>query len=65
MTRQRQSTLIRNERKRAAFEFQAPNKKPGIVPGFYNSAATGSPHKAPVANRNTPRTEVLSHELYS
>jgi hypothetical protein len=46
MSRPRKSTMIRNERKataarkRAAFDFQAPIKKPGIAPGFYNSDAT-------------------------
>ncbi|MBZ4192714.1 MAG: hypothetical protein LAE24_00175 [Candidatus Contendobacter sp.] len=61
MPRPRKSTMIRNERKatasrkRAAFEFQAPIKKTGIAPGFYNSGATGNPCKAPAAKPNTPR----------
>lgn len=46
MTRPRKSTLIRNARKataarkRAAFEFQTPNKKPGARPGLYTFDAT-------------------------
>jgi hypothetical protein len=55
MTRPRKSTLIRNARKataarkRAAFEFQTPNKKPGIAPGLYTFDAAGAPQNAPVA----------------
>ena len=69
MTRPRKSTQIRNARKataarkRAAFEFQTPNKKPGIAPGLYTFDATGDPYKAAGSEPNTPRTEVLSHEI--
>ena len=71
MTRPRKSTLIRNARKataarkRAAFEFQTPNKKPGIAPGLYNFDADGAFSRRPGGEPNTPRTEVLSHEIYS
>lgn len=56
MPRPRKSTLIRNERKattarkRAAFEFQAPNKKAPSKDGAYNFRAAGNPCKAPAAN---------------
>jgi hypothetical protein len=71
MPRPRKSTLIRNERKattarkRAAFEFQAPNKKAPSKDGAYNFRAAGAPSNAPVAKPNTPATEVLSHEFCS
>ena len=53
MPRPRKSTQIRNARKataarkRAAFEFQTPNKKPGIAPGLYTFDATGTPNQRP------------------
>ena len=71
MPRPRKSTQIRNARKataarkRAAFDFQTPSKKPGIAPGLYTFDATGNPHKATGSEPNTPHTEVLSHEIYS
>lgn len=71
MSRPRKSTLIRNERKattarkRAAFEFQAPNKKAPSKDGAYNFRAAGARHNAPVAKPNTPPNEVLSHEFCS
>lgn len=55
MTRPRKSTLIRNARKataarkRAAFEFQTPNKKPGARPGLYFDA-TRTACRRPGAN---------------
>jgi hypothetical protein len=63
MPRPRKSTLIRNERKattarkRAAFEFQAPNKKAPPKDGAYNFRAAGTPPRAPAANRNTPNQD--------
>ena len=69
MSRQRKSTMIRaerkatNARKRAAFEFQAPNKKPRQSPGSMLFDAAGAPQNAPVAKPKTPYTEVLSHEF--
>ena len=69
MSRPRKSTMIRaarpatTARKRAALEFQAPNKKPGIAPGLYNLNATGNPTKATGSEPKTPRTEVLGHEF--
>ena len=69
MPRQRQSTMIRNERKattarkRAAFEFQAPIKKPLSKDKGYDVRATGAFHRAPAANPNTPRTGALGNEI--
>ena len=69
MTKPRKSTQIRNARKataarkRAAFEFQTPNKKPGIAPGLYTFDATGTPNQRPGSQPNTPTNEVLSHEF--
>jgi len=70
MSRQRKSTMIRNERqatnarKRAAFEFQAI-KKPRQTAGPILIRAAGALQNAPVAEPKTPYTEVLSHEFYS
>ena len=71
--RTRRSTLIRNERKatkarkRAAFEFQAPIKKPLSEDRGYDVRATGAFHRAPAANRNTPKIdfEESRHEFCS
>lgn len=69
MARVRKSTLIRNERratnarKRAAFEFQTPIKKPRQSPGSMLFDAAGKPYQAPAAEPKTPYTEVLSHEF--
>ena len=71
MSRPRKSTLIRNERKataarkRAALEFQTPNKKPLACAKGYDFRATGNPTKATGSEPNTPATEVLSHEFCS
>ena len=71
MPRQRQSTMICNERKattahkRAAFDFQTPNEKPLACAKGYAFDATGNPTKATGSEPNTPATEVLSHEFYS
>ena len=71
MTRPRKATMIRNARKataarkRAAFEFQTPNKKPGIAPGLYNFDATGNPRKATDCEPEPHTTEVLAHEFCS
>jgi len=60
MTRPRKSTLIRNARKataarkRAAFEFQTPNKKPGARPGLYTFDATRTPASVLVRTIHTP-----------
>ena len=69
MTRRRRSTSIRNARqattarKRAAFEFQAPIKKPLASAKGYAFRATGAPYQAPDCEPNTPTNEVLSHEF--
>lgn len=69
MSRQRKSTAIRtarkatNARKRAAFEFQAPIKKPMACAKGYDFCAAGKPYQAPAAEPNTPPNEVLSHEF--
>ena len=62
MTRPRKSTMIRAARKataarkRAALEFQAPNKKAPSKDGAYNFHAAGAPSNAPVAiHSHTPR----------
>ena len=71
MPRPRKSTSIRNARKataarkRAAFEFQTPNKKPGIAPGLYIFDATGTPNQRPGSELEPHTTEVLTHEIYS
>ena len=71
MTRPRKSTLIRNARKataarkRAAFEFQTPTKKPLACAKGYDFDATGRPTKRPGSEPNTPPNEVLSHEFDS
>ena len=71
MTKPRKSTMIRQARKdtaarkRAAFEFQTPNKKPGAMPGLYTFDATGNPCKATGSEPNTPDTGALSRELSS
>ena len=60
MTRPRKSTLIRNARKatvarkRAAFEFQTPNKKPGARPGLYTFDATRTPASVLMRTIHTP-----------
>ena len=69
MSRQRKSTAIRtarkatNARKRAAFEFQAPIKKPMACAKGYDVCATGSPLKAPAAEPITPHTGAISDEF--
>jgi len=69
MSRQRKSTMIRaerqatNARKRAAFEFQAPIKKPRQSPGSMLFVAAEALNDAPVAKPKTPHYEVLSHEF--
>jgi len=69
MTRPRKSTLFRNARKataapkRAAFEFQTPNKKPGIAPGLYTFDATGDPYKAAGSEPEPRTTEDQDHEF--
>ena len=50
----RQARKATTAAKRAAFEFQAPNKKPDIAPGLYSVRAAKALRNAPVANRNTP-----------
>ena len=62
--RVRQSILIL-QAKRAAFEFQAPNKKAPSTDRAYNFRAAEAFHRAPVANRNTPKPnfEALRHEI--
>ena len=69
MTKPRKSTQIRNARKataarkRAAFEFQTPTKKPLACAKGYAFDATGNPCKATGSQPNTPTNEVLSHEF--
>lgn len=69
MPRPRKSTTIRQERKataarkRAAFEFQAPIKKPRQSPGSMLFDATGSPCKPPVANYPHPTTRDMNDEI--
>ena len=73
MPRPRKSTLIRNERKataarkRMAYEFQAPNKKPLTIAdqGSYSFRVAEAFHRAPAAHRNTPNQdfEVSRHEI--
>ena len=71
MPRPRKSTQIRNARKataarkRAAFDFQTPNKKAPAERQGYALNATGNPCKATGSQPNTPTNEVLSHEIYS
>lgn len=71
MSRPRKSTMIRNARrasaarKRAAFEFQTPTKKPLTCARGYAFDATGNPCKATGSEPNTPHAEVLSHEICS
>ena len=71
MPRPRKSTMIRQARKdtaarkRAAFEFQTPNKKPGIAPGLYTFDATGAPDPRPGSEPEPRTTEVTDHEFYS
>ena len=56
MSRPRKSTLIRNERKataarkRAALEFQTPNKKPLACAKGYDFRVAGTPTKAPATD---------------
>ena len=62
----RQARRASIERKRNAFGTgKTPNKKPGIAPGLYNFDADGAFSRRPGGEPNTPRTEVLSHEIYS
>lgn len=69
MSKPRKSTMIRLARKattaakRAAFEFQAPIKKPLSEDKGYDVRATGARHNAPAANPTPHTTEVLSHEF--
>ena len=63
MSRPRKSTMIRAARKataarkRAALEFQAPNKKPGIAPGLYNLMRPATPQGHRKRTIHTPQTE--------
>ncbi len=58
MTRPRKSTMIRNARKatatrkRAAFEFQTPIKKPLARAKGYALMQPGTPARPPEANQN-------------
>ena len=69
MPRPRKSTQIRNARKataarkRAAFEFQTPNKKPGIAPGFLNFDVAGNPCKAPATNNPHSPSRSMNDEI--
>lgn len=69
MPRVRKSTLIRNERrdtvarKRAAFEFQAPIKKPLPRGKGYDLCAAGERHNAPVANYPHSTTRSMNDEI--
>ena len=71
MTKPRKSTQIRNARKataarkRAAFDFQTPNKKAPARAKGYDFPVTSGPHKAAGDKPNTPHAEVLSHEFDS
>ena len=71
MTKPRKSTQIRNARKataarkRAAFEFQTPTKKPLACAKGYAFDATRTPNQRPGSEPNTPPNEVLSHEFCS
>ena len=49
--------------KRAAFEFQTPNKKPGIAPGLYTFDATGAPQNAPVATYSHSPSRSMNDEI--
>ena len=69
MTRPRKSTMIHNARKataarkRAAFEFQTPNKKPGIAPGLYTFDATKTPDPRLGSEPEPRTTEDQDHEF--
>ena len=69
MTRPRKSTMIRNARKataarkRAAFEFQTPTKKPLACAKGYAFDATGNPCKATGSEQSPNHTEVTGHEF--
>ena len=69
MTRQRKSTQIRNARKataarkRAAFDFQTPNKKALPEGKAYTFDATRAPYQRPGSEPNTPHTGALSREF--
>ena len=69
MTRPRKSTMIRNARKataarkRAAFEFQTPTKKPLACAKGYAFDATGDPCKAAGSEPEPRTTEDQDHEF--
>ena len=69
MTRPRKSTLIRNARKataarkRAAFEFQTPNKKPLACARGYALNATGAPQNAPEATYSHSPRRSMNDEI--
>ena len=71
MTRRRKSTSIRQARKdtaarkRAAFEFQTPTKKPLAQARGYDLSASRTPDRRPGSEPNTPDTGALSRELSS
>jgi len=69
MTRPRKSTMIRNARKataarkRAAFEFQTPTKKPLACAKGYAFDATGNPCKATDCEPEPRTTEDQDHDF--
>jgi len=69
MTRPRKSTMIRNARKataarkRAAFEFQTPTKKPLACAKGYAFDAPSDPYKAAGSQPNAPQNGALSHGI--
>ncbi len=69
MTRPRKATMIRNARrasaarKRAAFEFQTPTKKPLACAKGYAFDATGNPRKATDCEPEPRTTEDQDHEF--
>ena len=69
MTRPRKSTMIRNARKataarkRAAFDFQTPNKKPLTCAKGYAFDATGAPNPRPGSQPNAPQNGALSRGI--